>query len=264
MRLEAGQRAHWSPSSKEVWCIDCASGEGSSVQVASDNIAGDSRNTATNATPSGSSSSKSAANSGQTPWQQLCNYAQRCIEAEAAKSLVPYVKKNSLWFLHRGEEKLVVGQSDSTPAPGELPDKLRSRTGSIIYGWPTIVVTDRDHTPKVAPLFAVQIEPEQGPDNQWELHATMEPEFNLAITASGIFGPFDHRRHQRPVKSRIAVRRCRRFWCPRRTNGRPARASDIIASQRENPRIEHRSQTRHLQRRDFGRGRVVWIYQHPS
>jgi len=91
--------------------------------------------------------------------------------------------------LHRGEEKLVVGQSDSTPAPGDLPDKLRSRTGSIIYGWPTIVVTDRDHTSKVAPLFAVQIEPEQGPDNQWELHATMEPEFNLAITASGIFDP---------------------------------------------------------------------------
>ena len=83
----------------------------------------------------------------------------------------------------------MVGQSDSTPAPRELSDKLRSRTRSIIYGWPTIVVTDRDHTPKVAPLFAVQIEPEQGPDNQWELHATMEPEFNLAIMASGIFDP---------------------------------------------------------------------------
>ena len=189
MRLEAGQRAYWSPSSKKVWCIDCAGSEGSSVQAASDSIVGDSRSTATNASPSVSSSSKLAANSGRTPWQQLCDYAQRCIEAEAAKSLVPYVKKNSLWFLHRGEEKLVVGQSDSTPAPGELPDKLRSRTGSIIYGWPTIVVTDRDHTPKVAPLFAIQIEPEQGPDNQWELHATMEPEFNLAITASGIFDP---------------------------------------------------------------------------
>ena len=189
MRLEVGQRAYWSPSSKKVWCIDCAGSKGSSVQAASDSVAGGSRNTATNASPSVSSSSKLAANSGQTRWQQLCNYAQRCIEAEAAKSLVPYVKENSLWFLHRGEEKLVVGQSDSTPAPGELPDKLRSRTGSIIYGWPTIVVTDRDHTPKVAPLFAVQIGPEQGSDNQWELHATMEPEFNLAITASGIFDP---------------------------------------------------------------------------
>ena len=186
-RLVAGERAHWSPSSKKVWCIDCAGGEGSSVQVESDNVVGVSRNTTTNASPDSSSKSKRGANTPPTPWQQLCTYAQRCIEAEAAKSLVPYAKKNSLWFTHSGDEKLVVGKSDSTPAPGELLDKLRSRTRSIIYGWPTVVVIDRDHMPKVAPLFAVQIEPEQGPDKQWKLHATMEPEFNLAITASGIF-----------------------------------------------------------------------------
>ena len=188
MRLEAGEHAHWSRSSQKVWCIDCA-GEGSSVQVASDNVAGGLRNTATNASSSSSSTSEPGVNGAQTTWQQLCNYAQRCIEAEAAKSLVPYVKENSLWFLHPGEEKLVVGAGDSTPAPGELSDRLRPRTRSIIYGWPTIVVIDRDHTPKVAPLFAVQIEPERGPYNHWNLHATMEPEFNLAITASGIFDP---------------------------------------------------------------------------
>ena len=188
-RLEAGEHAHWSRSSQRVWCIDCAGGEGFSVQVASDNVADGSRNTATNASPSSSSTSQPGANSAQTPWQKLCNYAQRCIEAEAAKSLVPYVKENSLWFSHSGEEKLVVGTTDSTPAPGALSDRLRSRTRPIIYGWPTVVVIDRDHTPKVAPLFAVQIEPERGPDNHWNLNATMEPEFNLAITASGIFDP---------------------------------------------------------------------------
>ena len=188
-RLGAGRHAHWSPSSKKVWCIACAGGEGFSSQVASDNVADSWRNTTSNASPSSSSASKPDASNTQTPWQQLCNYAQRCLEAEAAKSLIPYVKENSLWFLHAGEEKLVVGTTDSTPAPRGLPDKLRSRTRSIIYGWPTIVVTDRDHTPKVAPLFAVQIEPEQGADNQWKLHATAEPEFNLAITASGIFDP---------------------------------------------------------------------------
>ena len=181
-RLEAGVRAHWSPSSKKVWCNDCASREGSSVKFASDNVSGGSRKTATN-----QARQSPLRTARKSPWQQLCSYAQRCIEAEAAKSLVPYVEENSLWFLHPGEEKLVVGQSDSTPAPGELTDKLRSRSRSIVHGWPTIVVTDRDHLPKVAPLFAVQIEPEQGPDSQWKLHATMEPEFNLAITASGIF-----------------------------------------------------------------------------
>ena len=186
-RLEAGERAHWSPSSKKVWCIDCASRKGSSVQAASDDVAGGSRNRATNASPLGTRSSKPDADSTPTPWQQLCNYAQRCIEAEAAKSLVPYVKENSLWFLHPGEEQLVVGNSDSTPAPGKLPNRLSSRTRSLIYGWPTVVVTDRDHKPKVAPLFAVQIEPERGLNNKWKLHATMEPEFNLAVTASGIF-----------------------------------------------------------------------------
>ena len=188
-RLEAGERAHWSRSSQKVWCIDCAGGEGSSVQVVSDNVAVGSRNKATNASPSSSSTSQPDANSAQTPWQRLCNYAQRCIEAEAAKSLVPYVKENSLWFSHSGEEKLVVGTTDSTPAPGELSDRLRSRTRPIIYGWPAAVVIDRDHMPKVAPLFAVQIEPERGSKNHWNLNATMEPEFNLAITASGIFDP---------------------------------------------------------------------------
>ena len=94
-----------------------------------------------------------------------------------------------MWFLHPGDEKLVVGSSDTTPAPLALPDKLGSRTRSIIYGWPTVVITDRDHAPKVAPLFALPIKLEQGRNNQWSLHATMEPEFNLAITSSGLFDP---------------------------------------------------------------------------
>ena len=89
---------------------------------------------------------------------------------------------------------MVVGRSDSISAPENLSEALGSRSRSqdrrsIIYGWPTVVVVDRDHVPKVAPLFSVQIEPERGTDNEWRLHATVEPEFNLAITASGIFDP---------------------------------------------------------------------------
>ena len=56
-----------------------------------------------------------------------------------------------------------------------------------MYGWPTVVLIDRDHTPKVAPLFAVLVEPKRDPDNQWTLHGNTEPEFNLAVTASGVF-----------------------------------------------------------------------------
>ena len=83
----------------------------------------------------------------------------------------------------------MVGQSDSTTLPPGFPDRLGARTRSIIYGWPTVVVPDRDFTAKVAPLFAVPIELERGSGNRRLLHATMEPEFNLAITASGIFDP---------------------------------------------------------------------------
>ena len=87
-----------------------------------------------------------------------------------------------------------MGQSDSTPAPGGLSELLGLRSGSkdrqsFIYGWPTVVVVDRDHLPKVAPLLSVQIEPLREPDDKWHLHATVEPEFNLAITASGVFDP---------------------------------------------------------------------------
>ena len=179
--LQAGDQAHWSPSASKIWCIDCAHGDRTSAQTTSGNVSGTSQQSARNTDP--------AAESTQTPWQRLCKYAQRCIEAEAAKSLVPYVKENNLWFSHPGEERMVVGKSDSTRAPGELPDKVRSRTRSIVYGWPTVVVTDRDHTPKVAPLFAVPIELERDSENQGTLHATTEPEFNLAITASGLFDP---------------------------------------------------------------------------
>ena len=185
-RLAAGVRAHWSPSSKKVWCADCATGARPSVKSGSDNAVAGPRATGTNRARQVPHTSPTART---TPWQQLCGYAQRCIEAEAAESLVPYVKQNSLWFLHRGEEGLVVGRVDSTMAPTGLADKLRSRSRSIIYGWPTIVLTDRDHVPKVAPLFAVQVEPVQGRDGQYELHAAMEPEFNLAITASGVYDP---------------------------------------------------------------------------
>ena len=186
-RLPAGGRAHWSRSSKKVWCADCASAADSSVRSASKHGARGARNRVAAAGPSRSSSSQAGDDGTHAAWRQLCRYLQRCLEAEAAESLVPYVQENSLWFLHPGEEELVVGTSDSIPAPGKLSERLTSRPRSMIYGWPTVVVIDRNHMPKVTPLFAVQIEPKRGSDNQWAVHGKTEPEFNLAVTASGIF-----------------------------------------------------------------------------
>ena len=162
--VKVGELAHWSPSEKAIWCVACTSGQSPS------------------------------ASGPQALWQRLCGYAHRCIEAEATKSLVPHTGSGSLWFLHAGAEQLVAGQNDSTPAPRELADRLNSdprqeSKRSIIYGWPTVVVIDRDRVRKVAPLFVALLEPERAADGGWQLHATVEPEFNLAITASGIFDP---------------------------------------------------------------------------
>ena len=145
------------------------------------------------AKPNHSNKGTPTTDSPQARWQKLCSYALRCVEAEAATSLAPYVKENFQWFIHTGEEQLVVGKTDAMQISENLAGRIRqnSRTKSIIYGWPTVVIIDRDHKPKVAPLFIVQakLEPEQGAGNQWRLHATIEPEFNLAITASGVFDP---------------------------------------------------------------------------
>ena len=116
------------------------------------------------------------------------------MEAEAAQSLVPYSKDGVLWFCHAGPEVLVVGHSDSVGAPEQLAKALNAQDGrrdgrSILCGWPLVILIDRDHRPKIAPLFVVHIEAEQSVNNDWHLHATSEPEFNRAITASGLFDP---------------------------------------------------------------------------
>lgn len=191
--IKAGQKAHWSPSSKKVWCADCVRKKKHS-RVPAENETGDSRYVGNTTSFAGSQRSETApVDNRQTQWRQLCQYALRCIEAEAAKSLVPYVKGNSQWFVHYGQEELVVGRSDSVSAPESLEEFLpryNRRDGqTIIYGWPTVVVIDRDHSSKVAPLFVVYIEPRRDKKEKWELHATVEPEYNLAITASNVFDP---------------------------------------------------------------------------
>ena len=192
--LDKGERAYWSKSTKQVWCIGCAGGESSSTRPTSDPATQESKKTAARADSISVKAPKPGTGSSHACWQQLCTYARHCVEAQAAKSLVPYIEADSLWFFHSGEEQLVSGQSDSTPAPEKLAKRLGSLpqlqdSHSIIYGWPMVVVPGHDHKPKVAPLFSIRIEPERVRDNEWCLHAVMEPEFNPAVTASSSFDP---------------------------------------------------------------------------
>ena len=184
--LAVGERAHWSKSSKAVWCLDCVKGERKPQHTSSSHSKSDASTEKTNRHQPNKRRSQPVDET-QAPWLKLLTYAQRCVEAEAAKSLVPYTACDESWFPHVGREALVVGESDSVLAPEVLSKRLKSRPRSIIYGWPTVVFIDRDHKPKVAPLFVVPVDPEQDSETRWTLHATMEPEFNLAIIASGLF-----------------------------------------------------------------------------
>ena len=193
-KLNVGDRAHWAPSTKGVVCTGCV-GAGSTRGPASrERATGDSRSGARSGSPDLAGSREPDRGDSQAAWRRLCRYARRCVEAEATRSLVPHDELDSLWFRHSGEEKLVVGHTDSIPAPDMLARKLGSpdepgNRKAIIYGWPTLVIVGRDRRPRVAPLFVVQIESKKDSANGWQLHASTEPEYNAAITAGGGFDP---------------------------------------------------------------------------
>ena len=96
------------------------------------------------------------------------------------------------WFCHTGSEQLIVGHTDSVRAPVRLATSLDSSTdtrwqASLLYGWPTLVFRSGKRGLCVAPLFVVQLEADQNADGEWQLHAVTEPEFNQAISGSGVF-----------------------------------------------------------------------------
>ena len=188
-KLEQGIRAYWSPSARKVWCDGCKKRKSCGAQSTSTQQSGSTQRPDRGFRASITAIKDAEAAAKRTPWQQLCDYALSCVEAEAAESLIDYTQSGKRWFAHSGEENLITGLADSIAAPAGLDQKLNKGKKSVIYGWPTVVIKGRDKKAKVAPLFAVQIEAECKEENSVTLHAVMEPEFNLAVAASGVLDP---------------------------------------------------------------------------
>ena len=194
VRLNVGDRAYWSPSERSVWCPECVGEARRSGRKASRG-----RPAREQARQRGSEREAAAwppqpAAGDQAQWEQLCAYAFRCVEAEAAGSLTPHRDAGRVWFGHFGAERLIVGAGDSIPAPDELNDRLESLARerdepAAIYGWPTVVLTERNRDRKVAPLFYVHVDLERHAGGKWILNAADEPQFNPGITAGRIFDP---------------------------------------------------------------------------
>ena len=126
----------------------------------------------------------------QDGWGRLIAYAQRCVEAESARAIVPFVTgpDDPPWYPLSGPEMLVTGRADFVRAPAGLAARLDARRGdqseTIACGWPTAVTRNFDTKALgVAPLFVVFTQPVRR-DGAWVLEATTEPEFNLAALAA--------------------------------------------------------------------------------
>ena len=192
--LKVGEWAYWSPSTKDVWCIACARGEDPSHHHPTHQVPSGAPGMAEYAIPTATRMHQPPSGSPQAPLAATLHLCPTVHRSGGSEVTGPPRRAGLLVVLHSGEEQLVVGQDDSTPAPGRLARRLESVTGeedesSIIYGWPTVVVMDLAGVPRVGPLFAARLQPEIGSEDGWQLHATVEPEFNLAITASNNFDP---------------------------------------------------------------------------
>lgn len=194
--LDVDTMAQWSRSTRAVWCADCVSAckaeAGFQSTSAQTTPSGSRRSSVSDASPV---SLDSVSIAPQTKWERLCNYALECIDAEAIKTLALHSNDGIQWFTHSEPEGLITGEHDSTPASENMIARLNSPNWftdghTIIYGWPTVVLLDRDRRPKVAPLFMLQVEPVRDTRaHGWMLHAMGEPEFNIAITANALFDP---------------------------------------------------------------------------
>ena len=162
--LPRGARAHWSRSSRAVWCKGCI------------------------LEWSGSAESDAGTNTPQDRWTRLCRYLSKCVLAEAANTLASYRDRDRRWFPHYGRSELMVtGEQDSTPVPPALRRYFDQRNdGTVIYGWPTLVATNQKNHPVIAPLFLVPVRPEHR-QGRWAADAESEPELNLSIVAGDLF-----------------------------------------------------------------------------
>ncbi len=162
--LPPGRRAHWSPSSRAVWCHRCF------------------------LEWKGPAEPDAAENTSQEQWTRLCRYLSKCVLAEAANTLARFRDRGRNWFPHDGRsELLVTGLRDSIPVPVALRRHLDQRNDlSYIYGWPTLVARDQKNHPMIAPLFMVPVRPERR-HGVWVVDAKSEPELNLSIVAGNLF-----------------------------------------------------------------------------
>jgi len=127
----------------------------------------------------------------QYEWQKLCTYYTSCILAEAGESLFDY--DNSKFPTVAGLEQVFSGSAKQVEVSGPGIDQRLGRNGStepqeFLYGWPTVVVSDKYGKVKVAPLFVVLCDLTIDPDSRiWQMEQKTDPDLNIALLSGNVF-----------------------------------------------------------------------------
>ena len=107
----------WSKAARSVWCIGCGPDPDLPVVTAAE--------------PESKAPAVPQRPTQLSPWEQLCTYSLRCLEAEAAEGVARFIDKDSKWFHYEGtasRQRGTVARRRRCPPPWTRPSDPRRPT----------------------------------------------------------------------------------------------------------------------------------------
>jgi len=166
--IPAGRACLYSPRHKALGCQSCWS---------SNRMA-----------PTPPSTVATGAPAGQVDWERLCTYLRDCLLAEATENLIIDYSETTMPMLDGSEGLFSSRVSTSLVSGQRVSARLKnaaSGSRDLLYGWPLVVMKDRRHRLKAAPLFVASVGVEPGSvSGPWKISLRSEPDLN-----TGLLGP---------------------------------------------------------------------------
>jgi hypothetical protein len=155
--LPAGTRARWDSDTKRVTCLSCASRPRPDPAGAAPRPVGAPPGPAAEGPARGGQPQPAAQAS---PWRRLVDYHLRAVALSASQP-PPLITAATWRALPLREERIVTGRGDELAVGPELADLFANCRDDevVLYGWPALVVQDREGRARVAPLAVTPLQP---------------------------------------------------------------------------------------------------------
>ena len=166
--IPAGVSAWWDPTKKALVCFRCRPDAPTRQQNQSSQRLNDGNSRAHSTYTDDKQKGNKTRIAGkqhqddslQKKWAHLINYLRRCVEREATGELTSE-KDNQRWLLtpYKTEELIcgTVDQADMFTEAGDLARCLQQGE-VLVYGWPTLLLTDKRGVKRIGPLFVTELE----------------------------------------------------------------------------------------------------------